>query len=395
MSDIKPIRIAVASDLHAHSGHKNSPSQLNINNSQSPVGQHPIASLVELIRREELHATVLLSPGDLGHQADAQGIRYSWQALAQISDALGADFLAATAGNHDIDSRYETNDHAPEHILKSLEPSFPFGDETLDNKYWARAYAIRDHVQFRLLVVNSSAFHGSTAVEHNHGRIDTATLEAIRKDLSKRDHRDVNILLCHHNPHQHSEINLGEDDVMKQGQLLLDLLGSGTFGRWFVIHGHKHHPKITYAAGGSQSPVVFSAGSLCSALYTELQSVARNQFYIIEIDPADCKSRGLVGRIKAWDWVFGTGWIEAQLGSGLPSEFGFGSRQDARILAQNVAKQMNGSPSVDWLVLAHAVPDLRYLLPQDVRQLDLELSRHHKIRITWQGSRPAELGRTA
>ena len=394
MNDGEPIFIAVASDLHAHSGHKNSPSHLNINHPESPAAHHPIASLVDLIRREQLRATALLSPGDLGHQADPQGIRYSWQALSQISKELRAEFLAATAGNHDIDSRYKTNNHDPEHILKSLDPGFPFGDETLDNKYWARAYAIRDHSQFRLLVLNSSAYHGGAAIEKNHGRIDEVALDAIRKELDSRDRKDVNLLLCHHHPHQHSEINLGEYDVMKRGQLLLDLLGSGNYGRWFVIHGHKHHPKITYAAGGSQSPVVFSAGSLCSALFPELQSIARNQFYIIELDPAQCRSRGLVGRIRCWDWAYGTGWIEAQSSSGLPSEFGFGTRQDPRLLASDVANHMSGIPSMDWDALGRALPDILYLLPQDVRQLDSELFRNHKLRITWQGSKPIELGRT-
>lgn len=395
MSDAESVLIAVASDLHAHSGLEPSPSHLNIKIPESPMAHHPIASLVDLINRQQLRATALLSPGDLGHRADPLGIRYSWRALLKIAEELRAEFVTATAGNHDVDSRYVTDNHDPGHILKSLDPGFPFGDEALDNKFWARAYAIRDHEQFRLLVLNSSAYHGGAELEMNHGRIDEGALEAIKKDLCSRIQKDVNILLCHHHPHQHSEINLGEYDVMKRGQLLLDLLGSGDYGRWFVIHGHKHHPKITYAAGGSQSPVVFSAGSLCSTLSPELQSNARNQFYIIEFDPAHCKSRGLVGRIRCWDWSYGKGWIEAESNSGLPSEFGFGTRLDPRILARNVASQMNGIASIDWSAIAESLPDIRYLLPQDIRQLDSELSRSHKLRITWQHSKPVELGRTA
>jgi hypothetical protein len=393
MSGDPVIRIAVASDLHAHDAHKSSPSHLNVKSPRTPVHQHPIASLQDLIEREKLRATILLSPGDLGHQADVLGISYGWDALAELSKSLGADLFTATVGNHDMDSRYKNNDPDPEHILKNLEPSFPFGEESLDNKYWARKYAIRDSTHLRLLVLNSSAFHGNQAIEKNHGRVNPLTIDSIRKELDGKSPKEVNVLLCHHHPQSHSELKLGEDDVMKQGQLLLDLIGSGTYGRWLVIHGHKHHPKITYAAGASHSPVVFSAGSLCSTLYPELQSSARNQFYIIEIDANECAARGLVGRIKAWDWSFGIGWIEASTGSGLPSEFGFGTRQDATLLAQLVANVLQNAPSIGWSELTRQLPELAYLLPQDLRQLESELGGRHNMRLVRQGSKPFELGR--
>jgi metallophosphoesterase superfamily enzyme len=118
MSLLSKITLAIASDLHAHANHPVSPSHLNTSAPESMANQHPITGLVTLIETEKLTATALLSPGDLGHQADAQGIRYSWNALKRISTALGADFFTATAGNHDIDSRYQGTDHAPEHIIE-------------------------------------------------------------------------------------------------------------------------------------------------------------------------------------------------------------------------------------------------------------------------------------
>ncbi len=395
MSSAQLVRLAVASDLHAHSAHKRSPSHLNANAPETIPNQHPILGLIHLIRDKQLTATALLCPGDLGHQADPQGIRYSWEALKRVAKALRADFFTATAGNHDIDSRYQGSTHDPEHILKSLTPSFPLGEVRFDDRYWARAYAIKDTKSFRLVLLNSSAYHGNTPAEKNHGRVDGRTLEELRKDLSKLKRKEVNILLCHHHPHQHSEIGLGEDDVMRQGQLLLDLLASsGANGRWLVIHGHKHHPKISYAAGGAGSAVVFAAGSLCSTLYPALQTVARNQFYIIEIDPSAC-THGLVGRIRAWDWASGIGWIEGGQSSGLPAESGFGLRKDPLSVAQELSQIVATSPDpiITWPDLTNRYPDIRFILPQDLGLVEQELSESHGIFITKKGAIPYEIGR--
>jgi 3',5'-cyclic AMP phosphodiesterase CpdA len=393
MSSVPKITLAIASDLHAHSNHTVSPSHLNTSAPDDNANQHPITGLIALIEKERLTATALLSPGDLGHQADPQGIRYSWSALQRISLALGAEFYTATAGNHDVDSRYQGNDHAPEHILKGLTPSFPLGDDRFDDRYWARAYVIKDTDSFRLVLLNSSAYHGNTPTEKNHGRIDRQTLDDLRKDLTMRGRREINILLCHHPPHQHSELGLGEDDVMKQGQLLLDLLGSGQHGRWLVIHGHKHHPKLSYAAGGGGSAIVFAAGSLCSTLFPDLQTVARNQFYLVEIDPKECTSR-LLGRVRAWDWASGIGWIRGGESSGLPAHCGFGLRADPSLVAEQIAKIVNASSvPIPWAALTDEYADILYALPQDLNRIETELSEVHKIQIAKIGSLPHEIGK--
>jgi hypothetical protein len=181
---------------------------------------------------------------------------------------------------------------------------------------------------------------------------------------------------------------------MKQGQLLLDLLGSGEHGRWLVIHGHKHHPKISYAAGGGGSAVVFAAGSLCATLYPELQTVARNQFYLIEIDPDECKKRGLVGTVRAWDWASGIGWIDGNDTSGLPPTFGFGARADPTLLAQQIASAITGSDPVLWASLMEQLPEIRYVLPQDLARVQKELSENHGIQVSRKGAVTYEIGRS-
>jgi len=391
----KPIRVAIASDLHAHSNSAPSPSHLNISMPESLTFQHPISALLDLINTEQLIANVLLSPGDLGDKADAEGIAYSWGALGKLSSALGCEIFTATAGNHDLDSRLRENDHNPLHILKGLVPSFPLQDEDLDDKYWSRAYVIKDMSPLRIVLLNSSSFHGYGEIEKNHGRVDELTLKGLGKDLRKLAPMPINILLCHHHPHHHSELSLGEGDVMRQGQQLLDMLGSGEYGRWLVIHGHKHHPKIAYAAGGSASPVVFAAGSLCAILSGLLQTAARNQFYLVEIDPTECEKYGLVGTIRAWDWSPGNGWIKAStFSSGLPASSGFGYRQDPLLLGVKIADIVGTSAdTVLWEDISAKVPEVNFLLPQDLSALVRVLEQNYRFEVSRDGTEIVEVGR--
>ena len=391
----RPIRIAVASDIHAYSDRSESPSHLDIAAPEGITLQHPIAALLHLIREQSLVADFLLSPGDLGDKADAKGVAYAWHALERLSRALNCRLFTATAGNHDLDSRLKTSDHDPEHILKGLTPSFPLQDETLDDRFWSRAYVIKDEPPLRLVLLNSSAYHGIGDIEQNHGRVSDTTLSRLRSDLSTLPQQLINVLLCHHHPHQHSELSLGEGDVMKQGQRLLDMLGEGTLGRWLVIHGHKHHPKIAYAAGGSTSPVVFAAGSLCAILTGPLQTAARNQFYILELDPTECETFGMVGRVRAWDWYPGQGWLEATpQASGLPAEFGFGIRVEPQMLARSIARlAANSSAPIPWGDLVAQVPELAFLLPNDLQQVKRVLAKQHGFHIGMNGTKFIDIGR--
>jgi len=393
-NDADIIRIAIASDLHAHATDDGSPSHLDIRIAESLPNQHPISGLYKLIEEDSLSAQILLCPGDLGHQSSPEAIKYAWEQLHKLGKKMGSKLVTGTAGNHDIDSRYKGDDHCPEHILKGLSPRFPLEDEHLSDRYWARAYAIHDMQECRLLLLNSSAYHGNTSVEQNHGRIDKQTIADIDQELRKRGKRDINVLLCHHHPQMHSELGLGESDVMKQGQLLLDLLGNSQYGSWLIIHGHKHHPKITYASGGSASPLIFSAGSLSSKLFLQLQTVGRNQFYLVEIDRSEVDEYGLVGRVKCWDWSFGNGWIPASDSSGLPARFGFGWRQNVITAAKDIAGFLGKRATLNWSSLLAKFPTLAFLIPQDLLNLEKQLANAHGLRFQKEGFNITKIGKT-
>jgi hypothetical protein len=68
-------------------------------------------ALFALLKHDHLTADLLLSPGDLGDKADPTGIQLGGQTLNRLKDQLEARELVASAGNHDVDSRYLDDDH--------------------------------------------------------------------------------------------------------------------------------------------------------------------------------------------------------------------------------------------------------------------------------------------
>jgi predicted phosphodiesterase len=390
------LRIAVASDLHAISGSvvSSGRSHLRADESEDQPGKQPVGGLLKLIRDENLTAQLLICPGDLGDKADPEGIRYAWKALHRVGDALGCKVVLGTTGNHDVDSRYVHNKVDPIEVLKDLSPPYPFPDEASNALYWMRQFCVSEAENYRVIVLNSSAYHGGPDGEQERGRVTPSTLTKIKAYLETSASKPLNLLICHHHPQQHSELLLGEYDWMREGQQLLDLLGSGRYGSWIVVHGHKHHPKITYASGGSSSPIVFSAGSLSAALYQELGTAARNQFYILSFDIENPHDSGRLGRGQAWDWATSRGWVQASTGSGLPASFGFGCRQDPFSLSEAMAASMEGKEAMPWMTMAEALPQLRFVLPVDLTALNLVLEQRHSIRIFFDKTdAPFQLGR--
>lgn len=368
------LRVAVISDIHAYEGVEADKAPSHCCVTENDPTKNSLAGLRTFVRQKGLTADVLLCPGDLGDKAQPVAIQHAWRELHAIKSELRARDLIPTTGNHDIDSRHAHNNHDAKGMLQALHPAYPFAKTNLNDRYWARHFVVIRRNNYRILVLNSSAFHGEGRFdqtkkhEFEQGRVSDYTLSMIRSELNEAAPPNVNILLCHHHPHPHSELRLGEDDLMIGGRALLDLLGSGVYGRWLVVHGHKHHAKLEYAAGGASPPVIFAAGSVAAVLFRELQTVARNQFYVIEFPLDQFESLGFVGQFQSWDWTSGHGWISAPKGSRLPAHGGFGWRGDINVLARQLNRAVTRT-TVKWSVLAKQFPHINYVLPQDLEQL--------------------------
>ena len=371
------MRLAIISDLHAFDSGSwkgdSLPSHYDANLSIDR-SQCPIEDLKSLIGEQKLRTDLLLCPGDLVDRACRSSLPTVWKEVSALSSLLGVSHTFATAGNHDVDSRHVHSSYDPVEALKDLVPGFPVNDRILRNQYWSEHFFIFEYEFLRLLVLNSSAYH-TNAEEVLHGRISKSTLQRISDELKPSRQDTFNVLLCHHNPHKHSELGLGEPDEIKGGQLLLDLLQIPSQLGWLVIHGHKHHPKLTYAAGTSGSPIVFSAGSLASTLYPELRGETGNQFYILDIDKSNLPTRGVVGTFRCWDWHKGFGWRDADSKKGLPASGGFGHREHPLMFANRMKSTLQSAPNMHLKgeSIYMSFPELSFVSPNDLDTLLIAL----------------------
>jgi hypothetical protein len=185
----------------------------------------------------------------------------------------------------------------------------------------------------------------------------------------------LNIAVCHHHPHVHSDLKLGVDDVIRNGQRFLNLLADN--GQWMVIHGHKHHPKIEYAQGEFRQPIVLASGSFSGRLEGENALVSKNYFHIIDIQRT---SPRLAGQVRSWNWIPGLGWTEyASTPPEFPSRVGFGSSTAVDRLAQEVASIIGSRAAIRWEELTQQQPELAFLMPKQLRALISDLRDTHSI----------------
>lgn len=382
------LRVAVISDIHAYMQEPSgiTPSWYDL---RHPLNANPISSLKDLISESTLRADMLLIPGDLGDRADPAAIAAAWNTMQELKELLKADHLLATVGNHDVDSRaaFSSNTFG---VLRNLSPSFPF-PHLSTHDYWTTGFEVIGTDNANVVVVNSCDHHGGpVAIENNHGQVSTETLNRLTRRISEFERRPVNILLTHHHVIQDSLRGGHDVEVMTNGGMLMDLVQASNNRNWIVIHGHRHIPRIRYAAGGNSAPVVFSAASISARLYAEAALEARNQFHLIEFPLKPIREHGLVGTFHTWTWTL-AGWRAALQGDGLPHRGGFGYRGSLQSLAGKAAAALRES-HLSWSQLLTTVPEVQFLLPCDLKVLLEDLRENHRVRmeLNEQGI-PAEL----
>ncbi len=390
------IRIAVLSDIHAYSkgaldAGQQRPSFVEVGAPSDSPGTNPFTALKELVQNEGLEADLLVCAGDLADRAHPASTVYSWARVRELKEQLSAKALLATAGNHDLDSRFIHNDHDARSVLQGLI-DFPFSDPALNNEYWARNLVVQVRDELRYVVLNSAAHHGYQD-EYAHGRISSRTLDYLKAQLAATQSKDVNLLVVHHHLSKVTGVDRDDASEMTHGAALLDTLDSGDYGRWLVIHGHRHFPYISYGPGTAESSVIFSAGSFSAVLYDEIQGKARNQFYIIEIEPS---TTGRVrGTFRAWDWISDEGFVPAQAMSGLPHRGGFGSPHGATALAQEIATALGDDALLVWATLEERLPELRFTAPRDLKACKGVLQKAHGISLIYSDEGvPIQVGRS-
>lgn len=388
----KALKIAVVSDLHfqpkALVANSNKSSWLTFESGK--FENQFWSQLIETIKDENLEADLLICPGDITTHGNQEGLVFAWEKLNELGLLLKAKVLGVATGNHDVQSRplnIQNEIRDLNHIndlseaLKNLTPKYPLvvQGESPDIAhqrrihYFGADFIIYDEcVDYRLVIFNSCSRHTSSPSDYERGVISDSTvlwLEMALKDMYDPKNKKVNIFLCHHHPIQHDEHRLGSYDFIKGGTRLLDMLNK--YGSWIVVHGHKHHAKVSYHNTGSKKSVVFAAGTLSSHKNT-LGKEFTNQFYIINTS----NGRGTPkGTIETWSW-HGNRWAKSKSRKdGVFTGVGFGEVGCIETLAEKIAEYYGDSimPKA-WGDILKEFPILAYFVPKDFEMLQNHLS---------------------
>ncbi|NVH75792.1 metallophosphoesterase [Paraburkholderia sp. JPY432] len=390
---MKTVKFAILSDLHA-APRSSDPkkTEVKLYSDGDGFGRHdnPLSSLHELIAQEQLKADFVVCPGDMTNRADPGALRFVWAQLHKLREMLGAKEVIATVGNHDVDSRGNEVGTIPREALMRLIPRFPIAIPALADHFWAHGFYITTIDGVRFLVLNSSFLHEHRS-ELDKGAVTGYTLELIRRELEQMPEAMLNVAVCHHHPHVHSELGLGPD-IMINGKELLDALSN--HGSWLVIHGHKHHPKVEIAQGDFRQPVVLACGSFSGRIEGENATVSHNYFHMLEAGTFG-EDHDLRGVIQSYSWTTGIGWQDyGTANKFFPSRVGFGSSTPPPQLAREVDRIMGTRPFMSWAEVVASVPDLAHLLPRALKAVHEQLSSRHQISITCaDNGLPAQLGR--
>ncbi|MFS1923478.1 MULTISPECIES: metallophosphoesterase [Vibrio] len=392
------LKVAIVSDLHFVNSDKIQDSKYHswlMFEQDGSMKNGFWQSLINKIEQENITADILVCPGDITTHAEGTALKFAWSKLNELAKALGCSILATATGNHDVNSRGTpiTNtirdldkDQSLVENLKQLDPPYPLVNLTkpsaqIDHenriKYFGADFLYSsENKLFDLVLLNSCASHTSDPKSYERGYVSTSThqwLEASLKANYNPREKKLGLLVCHHHPILHSDHNIGTYDFMKGGSELLQMLNR--YGNWIVIHGHKHHAKLSYFADGSKNTVVFSAGTL-SHHKEQLGDDFTNQFYIVDIDTT--KTKGVPkGTLEVYSWKANHWALSKRQKDGVFSGVGFGEVGCLEELAEQISEKVHPITGLEWDQLLQDFPQLRYRLPKDLEHLEANLQAYN------------------
>jgi predicted phosphodiesterase len=368
------IKIAIISDMHCmHSSKEKSPENISTHLYSDDLGtsenRHPVKALYKLINKETLRTKLLICPGDITNHADKQGLLSGWSYLEKIRSQLNATDIVATVGNHDIQSR---NDLVGNVFLElqSLSPDYPVPKDIENSNYWSLGYLILKRDETLILNINSCFFH-KNSITAKKSQIESSQLEAIEKELNSVNLDDFpyKIVLIHHHPIIHSNMDYEDVDKLDKGDELISLIKKFKFQ--IIVHGHKHESRLTI----SNSIPIFCSGSFSSLMNVNILK-CDNTFHILNLEKFQAK-----GFIETWIYAPQEGWIYRQ-DTPFPCVTGFGFDGIIGSLAKEINEWLSTSKEGKMSLyndLKSQFPDLNYLNKDKQIELAEELKNNFNL----------------
>ncbi|MDO6820213.1 metallophosphoesterase [Zobellia sp. 1_MG-2023] len=370
----KKLSIVIISDLHCHpSSAEVDETYLKTDLLRTPLLDHPVESLVKIIRDDKITTDLTLCPGDFTNKSNKQGFISGWEYSLEIHRELKGKEIIATLGNHDLDSYGSASEYSYE-IAKGIKRGFPYKDSNDCDKFWSKGCDFIEKEDYRVLVLNSSHFHYNK-LSAKSGKVGDDTLDFIRDYLAKIDDTKFFIVLAHHHPIDHSRLNLGEEDKIVNSDELLEILGKAKAD--IFVHGHKHDPLLRYHScrtSNCKIPIL-SSGSFSSTSNITFTG-KKNTFHKVDLIRTDSGNKG---KIKTWSFLPRSGWKNRYDVDGFHINTGFGYMGEVNTLATNIKSLVGNREMVKWAEIVSSIPDIEHLIPTQSDELAELLNKNDLI----------------
>lgn len=318
------MRIAVISDLHT--GSATIAQDFCVGDSASAVKKGYMDDLRRLKSAESLDIDYLIVAGDITNRSEIEEFELAAERIDECASILNVNIgnVYFVPGNHDcnwsdekkaVESK-ENKDKVIEKKYRHIKNNNFFSSvmkRASHGCFYNEPYfAFWEDDKVNIFGVNSSVFDSFDKHPH-HGSIRRTDLQKLEHFIIEKgieNSEKLNLLIIHHHPIQHPDLPFEQADlsILQNSAQLMELMTKYNFN--FVIHGHKHIPRVEQHMDGYQHPVnVLCAGSFSAYLDERFFQGVPNSLHIIEVDSHCSKNRVPQGKVKSWYHYSGHGWI--------------------------------------------------------------------------------------
>ncbi|MFC1518842.1 metallophosphoesterase family protein [Pseudomonadota bacterium] len=372
------MKIIVISDLHIGDGAVSN--EFSVGHSDNAVKNRFLSELKELVKKEDIKADYIVVAGDITNRATKDEFQLASKRLKDISEILGVakSNVFFVPGNHDGNweeekASIEANEDMGVTITRKYQylQDTDFFKESLDAAagcYYTEPYfAIWSDDCINVIGINSSVFDHYNNKPH-HGVIrkkDLKELDTKLELLKIGKSKKINLLLVHHHPIQQPDLPFDRADhsILQNSAVLMDLASKHQIN--FIIHGHKHIPRLAQYSDDYQHPInILCAGSFSARLDDRWFQGVPNTIHQIEIDKVCDINKTPFGKVKSWSHNTGHGWTKDESINGIAHKEFFGNRMTPTELEHRLRESIElfftTQTHVKWSELSHSCSDILY-----------------------------------
>lgn len=390
------MKILVISDLHTGTGAI--ATDFSTGESSNAVKEGYMQELKSLAEKEKLSADYLIIPGDISNHSEYSEFDLASKRLTELSAYFGISErnIFFVPGNHDGNWDDEkASKEKSEPVELSIKKKYSniqnnsFFDSIIRNAvkgcFYSKPYYVHwQDENLNVLGINSAAYDSYDKPLH-HGSLDKHDLRLLSEymdELIIQYPNRVNILVLHHHPIQHPDLPFSDPDhsILHNAALLMELATKNCFN--FIIHGHKHIPRLELHMDSYQHPVnVICSGSFSARLDERWFQGTPNCIHLIEIDSMCPQNNTPRGILTTWYHYSGHGWISNNPVNGIPHKEFFGNHMARSFLSSTVKEIIEQyfakRSHITWDDLINENQDLKYtsrkLLSVILKELSQEI----------------------